>query len=217
MAAARLPLQAEKRAILRLEDGTELEGRSFGAEKDIAGEVVFSTGMVGYTEALTDPSFKGQMLVSTFPECGNYGVPDRKVRRGTPMWLYTRGLPAVGGLPSIVHGATPHPVSCWFLCPCLQALDAYGLPRYFESDRIHADGLIVQNYSHDYSHWNAASSLSAWLKEEGVPGAPRRAARARPCCRQCPRDDDHHSNAHVRVPLSRPPVAQACTASTRAC
>jgi len=76
---ARVPLQAEKRAILRLEDGTELEGRSFGAEKDIAGEVVFSTGMVGYTEALTDPSFKGQMLVSTFPECGNYGVPDRKV------------------------------------------------------------------------------------------------------------------------------------------
>jgi hypothetical protein len=52
---------------------------SFGAERDIAGEVVFSTGMVGYPEALTDPSFRGQVLVLTYPLVGNYGVPDRKV------------------------------------------------------------------------------------------------------------------------------------------
>jgi carbamoyl-phosphate synthase (ammonia) len=49
-------------------------------------------------------------------------------------------------------------------------LDEFGLPKYFESNRIHATGLIVQDYSHHYSHWNATSSLGDWLKEEGVPG-----------------------------------------------
>lgn len=61
---------------LILEDGAEYEGLAFGAPKSVAGEVVFSTGMVGYPEALTDPSFYGQILVLTFPLIGNYGVPD---------------------------------------------------------------------------------------------------------------------------------------------
>ena len=48
--------------------------------------------------------------------------------------------------------------------------DEYGLPKYFESYKIHASGLMVQDYAHHYSHWNAASSLGDWLKEEGIPG-----------------------------------------------
>lgn len=48
--------------------------------------------------------------------------------------------------------------------------DQYGLPAFFESHKIHATGLLVQDYSYHYSHWNAASSLGDWLKEEGVPG-----------------------------------------------
>lgn len=63
---------------LILEDGTTLEGESFGSEKSIAGEVVFSTGMVGYPESFTDPSYKGQILILTYPLVGNYGVPDKK-------------------------------------------------------------------------------------------------------------------------------------------
>lgn len=63
------------KAIITLEDDTSYEGYSFGAEKSAAGEVVFSTGMVGYPEALTDPSFYGQILTLTFPLIGNYGVP----------------------------------------------------------------------------------------------------------------------------------------------
>lgn len=62
---------------LIFKDGTECEGKSFGAEKSISGEVVFATGMVGYPEALTDPSFRGQILVLTFPIIGNYGVPSK--------------------------------------------------------------------------------------------------------------------------------------------
>lgn len=64
-----------KKTILILEDGTQYQGYSFGAEKSISGEVVFNTGMVGYNESLTDPSYKGQILVLTYPLIGNYGVP----------------------------------------------------------------------------------------------------------------------------------------------
>jgi carbamoyl-phosphate synthase small subunit len=68
----------EIKANLIFKDGTKLEGKSFGAERSIAGEVVFATGMVGYPEALTDSSFKGQILVLTFPLIGNYGVPKKE-------------------------------------------------------------------------------------------------------------------------------------------
>ncbi|MEZ5071476.1 MAG: glutamine-hydrolyzing carbamoyl-phosphate synthase small subunit [Bacteroidales bacterium] len=60
---------------LVLEDGTSFQGKSFGAEESIAGEVVFNTAMTGYPESLTDPSYKGQILVLTYPIVGNYGVP----------------------------------------------------------------------------------------------------------------------------------------------
>ena len=59
---------------LCLADGTVLGGRSFGAPVEARGEVVFHTGMVGYVEALTDPSYRGQILVLTYPLIGNYGV-----------------------------------------------------------------------------------------------------------------------------------------------
>ncbi len=116
-----------KKGRLVLKDGTSYEGYIFGAEKSTAGEVVFSTGMVGYPESLTDPSFQGQLLTFTYPLVGNYGVPDEK-------------------------------------------LDKYKISKVFESGRIHAKGLIVGEYSQNYNHWNAARSLSAWLKEEGITG-----------------------------------------------
>ncbi len=66
-----------KRATLILEDGTRFEGKSFGYEASTAGEVVFNTAMTGYPESLTDPSYEGQILVSTYPLLGNYGVPPK--------------------------------------------------------------------------------------------------------------------------------------------
>lgn len=67
-----------KQGRLILIDKTEFIGTSFGYSKAIAGEVVFTTGMVGYPESLTDPSYAGQILVFTYPLIGNYGVPDKK-------------------------------------------------------------------------------------------------------------------------------------------
>ena len=63
---------------LELQDGYVCFGNSFGADKSISGELVFQTGMVGYPESITDPSYRGQILVITFPLVGNYGVPSRE-------------------------------------------------------------------------------------------------------------------------------------------
>lgn len=66
---------------LEVQDGGSIirfcEGKSFGAHRSVAGELVFQTGMVGYPESITDPSYRGQILVITFPLVGNYGVPSR--------------------------------------------------------------------------------------------------------------------------------------------
>jgi carbamoyl-phosphate synthase / aspartate carbamoyltransferase / dihydroorotase len=73
----RLP---QAKSTLFLEDGTFWEGTAFGAIKNVDGEVVFQTGMVGYAESMTDPSYHSQILVLTYPLIGNYGVPDVKAK-----------------------------------------------------------------------------------------------------------------------------------------
>lgn len=73
---------------LILEDGSRFEGKSFGYEAAIAGEVVFNTAMMGYPESLTDPSYAGQIMVLTFPLVGNYGVPSQEiVENGLPCYF----------------------------------------------------------------------------------------------------------------------------------
>ncbi|MDP2973891.1 MAG: glutamine-hydrolyzing carbamoyl-phosphate synthase small subunit [Candidatus Diapherotrites archaeon] len=113
-------------AKLVLEDGTVFEGVSFGAEKSIAGEVVFNTGMVGYPESFTDPSYNGQILALAYPLIGNYGVPGKEK-------------------------------------------DKFGLLKNFESEKAQITGLIVADYSSQFSHWQAEQSLAGWLQKEGIP------------------------------------------------
>ena len=103
---------------LILKDGTVFEGESFGAKTNIVGEVVFNTGMTGYVESLSDPSYAGQIVVLTYPLVGNYGVPDKKT---------------------------------------------------WESGKMQIAGLVVSEYSENYSHHEAKQSLSEWLKASGVP------------------------------------------------
>lgn len=119
-------MRETKKAILELEDGTVFEGKFFGYEKACSGEVVFNTAMTGYPESLTDPSYEGQILVTTFPLIGNYGVPPQN--------------------------------------------EEDGMANYFESERIHCEALICQDYSWEYSHWLAKESLSDWLKREQIVG-----------------------------------------------
>src|SRR5262245_48468826 len=65
-----------------MQDGTTYLGVPFGSVRPAAGEVVFNTGMVGYPESLTDPSYRGQILVLNYPLIGNYGVPHDERRDG---------------------------------------------------------------------------------------------------------------------------------------
>lgn len=116
-----------KKGKLILKDGHSFDGYIFGAEKSSAGEVVFSTGMVGYPESMSDPSYHGQILTFTYPLIGNYGVP---------------------GLNK----------------------DDRGISELFESENLHIKGVVVSEYSENYSHWHAHRSLGDFLREGGVPG-----------------------------------------------
>lgn len=87
-----------KEAKLALEDGTILKGEGFGFETIRTGEVVFATGMTGYVESLTDPSYKGQILMSTYPLQGNYGI--------SRDWFQSDGIKAEG---FIVREQNNHP------------------------------------------------------------------------------------------------------------
>jgi carbamoyl-phosphate synthase small subunit len=81
-------------AKLMLEDGTTFDGAGFGYPSEVAGEVVFNTGMVGYTETLTDPSYRGQILCLTYPLVGNYGVPSSETKDyyGLPKFFESDGI-----------------------------------------------------------------------------------------------------------------------------
>ncbi|CCC68164.1 hypothetical protein NCAS_0B00800 [Naumovozyma castellii] len=69
-----------EKATFTIKNGPSFEGKSFGADKSIAGEAVFTTSLVGYPESMTDPSYRGQILVFTQPLIGNYGVPSTEER-----------------------------------------------------------------------------------------------------------------------------------------
>jgi carbamoyl-phosphate synthase small subunit len=114
-------MRPAREARLVLADGASYRGRLHGAARAAAGEVVFNTGMVGYTEALTDPSYRGQILALTYPLVGNYGVPPDfeseriqaaalvvselafeyshgRAEKGLPQWLEEQGIPCLAGI-----------------------------------------------------------------------------------------------------------------------
>ncbi|MCA9255579.1 MAG: glutamine-hydrolyzing carbamoyl-phosphate synthase small subunit [Phycisphaerales bacterium] len=95
---------------LILEDGAEFQGTIFGNPASVAGEVVFTTGMVGYSETVTDPSFRGQIVVFTYPLIGNYGVPgDETDETGLPKWFESVSPHAAG----VVVANLSHDASHW--------------------------------------------------------------------------------------------------------
>ena len=106
-------IHAKKFGKLIFDDGTVLDGEGFGYSTTVFGEIVFNTGMVGYTEALTDPSYRGQILTLTYPLVGNYGVPDPKIADddGIPKFFEADQIQARG---LVVHELS-HTASHWNL------------------------------------------------------------------------------------------------------
>lgn len=115
------------KAKLILQSWEIFTGISFWYEANTSGETVFNTGMVGYPETLTDPSYSGQILICTYPLLGNYGVPD------------------------------------------FEKKDENGIKKYFESDKVHIRALIVSEYTENYNHFEAQSSLGEFLKSQKIP------------------------------------------------
>lgn len=97
MTGTQQPQGGYNKAVLVLEDGSEFQGFSFGFNLSVSGEVVFNTAMTGYPESLTDPSYKGQILVLTYPLIGNYGVPSPE-KEGALMRYFESDLIHVTGL-----------------------------------------------------------------------------------------------------------------------
>jgi carbamoyl-phosphate synthase small subunit len=157
-----------RQGTLVLEDGTRLRGVSFGCEKPIAGELVFTTGMVGYPETLTDPSYKGQILVMTYPIVGNYGVPNDEIDQwGLPKFFESERVqarhlsPAASWSARSSSRATHAAAKAFPRCP--------SLTDSAPPSSLQVSGLIISDYSHHHSHWNSKRSLSQWLIEQGVP------------------------------------------------
>ena len=122
---------------LILKDKSEYIGRSFGAEKSMAGEVVFATGMVGYPEALTDPSFRGQILVLTFPLIGNYGVPKKELWESNKIQI--AGLIVCNYIDTPSHHASVQTLSKWLKeqnIPALEIKDTRGLTQKLRSEGV---------------------------------------------------------------------------------
>uniref|UniRef100_A0A8C4HQ81 Multifunctional protein CAD n=1 Tax=Dicentrarchus labrax TaxID=13489 RepID=A0A8C4HQ81_DICLA len=113
-------------AALILEDGTAFRGLLFGADVSVSGEVVFQTGMVGYPEALTDPSYRCQLLTLTYPLVGNYGVPkDEDGDFGLSKWFESSKIHAA----ALIIGELSESPSHWSSVKSLdQWLKEQGIP-----------------------------------------------------------------------------------------
>jgi carbamoyl-phosphate synthase small subunit len=115
-------------ARLVLEDGSTFAGRQLGFPRSVCGEVVFNTGMVGYTEALTDPSYSGQILALTYPLVGNYGVPPSFE---SPK-IQATALIVSELAPDYSHSSAQGSLAEWLLreeIPCLAGIDTRALTK----------------------------------------------------------------------------------------
>jgi carbamoyl-phosphate synthase small subunit len=133
------------RGSLVLEDGTTFTGTSFGYEEAIAGEVVFSTGMVGYPEALTDASFAGQILTLTYPLIGNYGVPE------PALWESDRvqvaGLIVSSYVDTPSHAQSTMNLGAWLQqqrVPALEIRDTRQLTRHIRTHGTMAGKIVFE-------------------------------------------------------------------------
>jgi carbamoylphosphate synthase small subunit len=127
-----------ERATLTIKDGPIFHGKSFGAKANVSGEAVFTTSLVGYPESMTDPSYRGQILVFTQPLIGNYGVPSSvRDEHGLLRFLTSRN-----------------------------SSDRTNCIRHFESNHIQACAIVVADEAERHSHWTAVESLATWCARE---------------------------------------------------
>ncbi len=131
---------------LVLKDGTTFFGESFGADKSVSGEVVFATGMVGYPEALTDPSFTGQILVFTYPLIGNYGIPKKELWESEKIQVL--GLIVCNYINTPSHHAMQMTLGEWLKeegIPALEIEDTRALTQKLRDEGVTLGKIVLNN------------------------------------------------------------------------
>lgn len=181
-------------AKLILEDGTEFVGRSFGHAAPTTGEVVFNTAMTGYPESLTDPSYAGQILVTTFPLIGNYGVPDSGVGPdGLPLFMesdriHAKAIVVADYSEQYSHWNAKESLASWLKrekVPGITGIDTRRLTKVLREHgvmmgRIEMDGSVCRcttatNEKEDYGSINWVEKVSC---KEVITYKPTAAARS---------------------------------------
>ena len=165
---------------LELQDGTKVEGKSFGSHRSANGEVVFNTAMNGYPENLTDPSYRGQLLIVTYPIVGNYGVPTSKIiddieRHFESDHIHVRGLIINYYSDDYNHWNATKSLGDWLKendIPGISGVDTRALTKKIREHGSMPGRLIVENDEisfEDPNHKNLVAEVS--IKEPKTYGS----------------------------------------------
>ncbi len=149
-----------KKIKLVLQDGTVFEGKSFGYDKSVAGEVVFNTAMTGYPENLTDPAHEGQILVCTYPMMGNYGVPGNEKEDGILKFhesdkIHVAGLVALDYSADYSHWNAKQSLSQWLTenkVPAIFDVDTRAITKIITEKGTMKAKIEVDNSTIDFAN-----------------------------------------------------------------
>ena len=141
-----------KIARLILEDGSQFVGWSFGFDTNTVGEVVFNTAMTGYPESLTDPSYAGQILVTTYPLIGNYGVPDTGLGdNGLPLFMesdkiHAKALIVADYSETYSHWNARESLASWLkreIIPAITGIDTRRLTKVLRESGVMMGKIVI--------------------------------------------------------------------------
>jgi len=156
-----------KKIKLILKDGAEYEGLSFGADSSTSGEVVFATGMVGYPEALTDPSFCGQILVLTYPLIGNYGIPKKEFWESER--IQVSGLVACNYVETFSHHGAAKSLGEWLKeqgVPAIEIKDTRGLTQKLRTQGVMPGKIVCGKDETDFEDINEKNLVAQVSSQE---------------------------------------------------
>ena len=176
-------------AVLILEDGSRYQGIAFGSLRNVSGEVVFNTAMTGYPESLTDPSYAGQILVSTFPLIGNYGVPPHEQKSDgleehfEGSHIYASGLVVADYSSAYSHWDAEESLDAWLRregIPAITGIDTRALTKALRERGVMRGRIVVEGQPeeadvHDYEGHNYVADVSCGEVIRYLPdGTPRK-------------------------------------------